>query len=303
MSEYAIRALDASTWDAFARLVERHNGCGFGGCWCTWFHSREGRPEGEMGRPWKERLVREGKAHAALVFDGDAAVAWCQYGSRRGGNASLGRGTASLHMCDRSKTLRRSEVGLSHEIGGASVPDRCARDGGVADCVLGGSRFQSAVRPVGRRSSGSGRDAGRCPPPDVDVRAADLHRQRGERARASGRKRHRAEVGHGHGRLDRFRERRRASHPSSLDGLHAALLVDGSRVLVRGSRVRVLDVRRRLHHRHDAGAGSRDSRGRVRLLGRHVQLTRRRLRHRSGAADSPPPHNPPPARGAAIPGP
>ena len=79
MSEYAIRALDASTWDAFARLAEKHNGMGFGGCWCTWFHSREGRPEGEMGRPWKERLVREGKAHAALVFDGDAAVAWCQY--------------------------------------------------------------------------------------------------------------------------------------------------------------------------------------------------------------------------------
>ena len=81
MSEYEIRALDAATWDAFALLVEKHNGCGFGGCWCTWFHSREGRPEGEMGRPWKERLVREGKAHAALVFDGDAAVAWCQYGS------------------------------------------------------------------------------------------------------------------------------------------------------------------------------------------------------------------------------
>lgn len=81
MSGYEIRALDASTWNAFARLVEKHNGCGFGGCWCTWFHSREGRPEGEMGRPWKERLVREGNAHAALVFDGAAAVAWCQYGS------------------------------------------------------------------------------------------------------------------------------------------------------------------------------------------------------------------------------
>jgi hypothetical protein len=81
VSEYSISALDASTWDAFARLVEKHNGCGFGGCWCTWFHTREGRPEGEMGRPWKERLVREGKAHAALVFDGDTAVAWCQYGS------------------------------------------------------------------------------------------------------------------------------------------------------------------------------------------------------------------------------
>ena len=81
MSEYVIRALDASTWAAFARLAEKHNGMGFGGCWCTWFHSRAGRPEGEKGRPWKERLVREGNAHAALVFDGDAAVAWAQYGT------------------------------------------------------------------------------------------------------------------------------------------------------------------------------------------------------------------------------
>ena len=81
MGEYEIRKLDASTWDAFARLVEKHNGCGFGGCWCTWFHTREGRPEGEKGRPWKERLVREGKAHAALVFDGEEAVAWAQYGT------------------------------------------------------------------------------------------------------------------------------------------------------------------------------------------------------------------------------
>ena len=81
MSEYSIKALDASTWDAFGRLAEKHNGMGFGGCWCTWFHSRVGRPEGEKGRPWKERLVREGDAHAALVFDGDASVAWAQYGS------------------------------------------------------------------------------------------------------------------------------------------------------------------------------------------------------------------------------
>jgi len=81
MSEYEVRALDASTWDAYARLLDKHKGAGFGGCWCTWFHSREGRPEGEKGRPWKERLVREGHAHAALVFDGNDAVAWCQYGS------------------------------------------------------------------------------------------------------------------------------------------------------------------------------------------------------------------------------
>lgn len=39
-------------------------------------------PEGN--RAYKERLVRGGKAHAALVFDGDVAVAWCEYGSPDG---------------------------------------------------------------------------------------------------------------------------------------------------------------------------------------------------------------------------
>ena len=81
MSDYEIRPPDASTWDAFAQLAEKHKGMGFGGCWCTWFHTREGRPEGEMGRPWKERLVREGESACGLVFDGDAAIAWCQFGS------------------------------------------------------------------------------------------------------------------------------------------------------------------------------------------------------------------------------
>ena len=81
MSEYAVKPLDATTWDADARLLDKHDGCGFGARWSTWLHTREGRPEGEMGRPWKERLVREGRAHAALVFDGDDAVAWCQYGT------------------------------------------------------------------------------------------------------------------------------------------------------------------------------------------------------------------------------
>ena len=41
-----IRALDASTWDVFARLAEKTTD-GFGGCWCTWFRLRVGRPEGK----------------------------------------------------------------------------------------------------------------------------------------------------------------------------------------------------------------------------------------------------------------
>jgi len=79
---YTVRPLSADTWDAYADLVERHNGV-WGGCWCTWFHTMHADKayDAEENRALKERLVREGHAHAALVFDGDTAVAWCQYGS------------------------------------------------------------------------------------------------------------------------------------------------------------------------------------------------------------------------------
>jgi hypothetical protein len=35
----------------------------------------------EGNRDLKHQLVLEGRAHAALVFDGEEAVAWCQYGA------------------------------------------------------------------------------------------------------------------------------------------------------------------------------------------------------------------------------
>jgi hypothetical protein len=81
-AQLTVRALGPDTWDAFADLVERHNGV-FGGCWCTWFQTMNDEKtfEAESNRELKERLVREGKAHAALVFDGDVAVGWCEYGS------------------------------------------------------------------------------------------------------------------------------------------------------------------------------------------------------------------------------
>jgi GNAT superfamily N-acetyltransferase len=76
---YVARPLDASTWDAFADLVERNNGI-FGGCWCIGFHP-EGGVRGTDHRAAKEERVRTGRAHAALVFDdAGAAQGWCQYG-------------------------------------------------------------------------------------------------------------------------------------------------------------------------------------------------------------------------------
>ena len=81
-SDYVVRALGPDTWDAFARLAERHNGV-FGGCWCTYFHTfhSEKTFDADDNRALKQRLVNEGRAHAALVFDGDEAVAWCEYGT------------------------------------------------------------------------------------------------------------------------------------------------------------------------------------------------------------------------------
>ena len=73
--------LDESTWPAFAKLVEANGGI-FGGCWCIAFHLDPAGPKGQCKpyRDTKERLVREGRAQAALVFDGEEALGWCQFG-------------------------------------------------------------------------------------------------------------------------------------------------------------------------------------------------------------------------------
>jgi GNAT superfamily N-acetyltransferase len=89
---YTIKPLGPDTWDDFAALAERHNGCWNavhgscwaqgGGCWCMRFQlSSAPRQAGEGNRAFKERLVSEGRAHAALVFDRDVTVAWCEYGT------------------------------------------------------------------------------------------------------------------------------------------------------------------------------------------------------------------------------
>jgi GNAT superfamily N-acetyltransferase len=75
---YAIKALDESTWDAFAALVEANNGV-FGGCWCIGFHEQHG--SAAHNRERKLERVRAGTTHAALVFDGDDCLGWCQFGA------------------------------------------------------------------------------------------------------------------------------------------------------------------------------------------------------------------------------
>lgn len=80
-AQLTIRPLDASTWPAFAALAENSHGFP-SGCWCMAFH-----PEGAakqaatLNRERKMARVLEGRAHAALAFEGDACVGWCQCGS------------------------------------------------------------------------------------------------------------------------------------------------------------------------------------------------------------------------------
>ena len=79
----SVRPLNVSTWPAFADLVERDGGI-WGGCWCIGFHLDPSLPKssGQLRphRGAKERLVKEGRAHAALVFEGERAVGWSQFG-------------------------------------------------------------------------------------------------------------------------------------------------------------------------------------------------------------------------------
>lgn len=81
-AEFTIEPLNETTWPAFASFVENCDGFP-SGCWCMAFH-----PEGAgkdttaaINRERKKERVFGGEAHAALVFDGDDCVGWCQFGS------------------------------------------------------------------------------------------------------------------------------------------------------------------------------------------------------------------------------
>jgi GNAT superfamily N-acetyltransferase len=76
------KALDKATWPAFAELVERCDAFP-SGCWCMGFHSEglaKGADSAAVNRERKQARVVAGTAHAALVFEGDVCMGWCQFG-------------------------------------------------------------------------------------------------------------------------------------------------------------------------------------------------------------------------------
>ena len=93
MTDYVVKPLDPSTWDAFARLVERHNGV-FGGCWCTWFHTFHG----------EKTFTAEG--NHALKSDWSRRGARMQRSCSTATRQSRGPSTALRRSCRTSTTAR-----------------------------------------------------------------------------------------------------------------------------------------------------------------------------------------------------
>lgn len=129
MSDLIAKPLTVATWPDFERLVETHNGV-WGGCWCMAFHPArdESRRNPAANKADKLALVKQGDAHASLVYDNADCVGWCQFGP-----------TTEL---PRIKHRRAYEAAATH------VPDwritcffvaRTHRKGGVADTALAGA--------------------------------------------------------------------------------------------------------------------------------------------------------------------
>ena len=80
MTGFTSKPLTRETWADFDALVHAHNGV-FGGCWCLSFHPKVVGLNYQERRAAKRTLVSKGQAHAALVYDGETCVGWCQFGS------------------------------------------------------------------------------------------------------------------------------------------------------------------------------------------------------------------------------
>ena len=136
MTTFTIQALSEATWPDFADLAERHNGV-WGGCWCMGFHP-EGAERGDHRRAAKEERVRNGTAHAALVFDGKTCVGWCQFGP-----------TEELPRIKNQRAYREGLTALPDWRITCFFVDRACRGQGVAAAALEG-----ALKEIARLGGG-----------------------------------------------------------------------------------------------------------------------------------------------------
>lgn len=139
MADFMVKQLGPDTWPDYAALIEKHNGV-WGGCWCMCFHpwsDRRGSTAAQR-RTEKEKRVREGTAHAALVYDGPDAVGWCQFGA-----------TAELPAINHRRKYDEGLTELPDWRITCFFVDRSYRRRGVAAAALKG-----AITEIGRLGGG-----------------------------------------------------------------------------------------------------------------------------------------------------
>lgn len=81
---YVTKELSLDTLGDFEALAKKQ-----GGCWCVYYQRERPLRRGSTPSEWersnrrdKEKFIREGKAHAILVYEGAEPVGWCQYGPK-----------------------------------------------------------------------------------------------------------------------------------------------------------------------------------------------------------------------------
>lgn len=76
------KRLTAETWADFEALFGKYHGVR-GGCWCTYHQCASGdykRLSKDERREFHRKRVLDGTATGLLLYDGDAAIGWCQFG-------------------------------------------------------------------------------------------------------------------------------------------------------------------------------------------------------------------------------
>ena len=81
---YSVRELSVRTLSDFETLAIKQ-----GGCWCIFYQRANPLRRGTTSGEWKRRnrsdkraLVRRGRSHAVLVYEGRTPIGWCQYGGQ-----------------------------------------------------------------------------------------------------------------------------------------------------------------------------------------------------------------------------
>jgi len=78
---FTTRELNLSTYPDFESLAAKQ-----GSCWCMYYQRQKPNGRGlstselkRINKRDKETLVRKGRSHAILVYDGEIPVGWCKY--------------------------------------------------------------------------------------------------------------------------------------------------------------------------------------------------------------------------------